>query len=83
MVKAWRDGIQKALWVNKGNPNRDRLRKAVTDMLNDPEARIRLQKKLGKVLKLKLNVKHTEEKDGEFYDSRTTDLQMQCLWKHR
>lgn len=48
MVKAWRDGIQKALWVNKGNPNRDRLRKAVTDMLNDPEARIRLQKKLGK-----------------------------------
>ena len=32
---------------------------------------------------MKLNVKHSEEKDGEFYDSRTTGLQMQCLWKHR
>jgi len=47
MVKAWRDGIQKALWVNKGNPNRDRLRKAVSEMLADPESLANIQEKLG------------------------------------
>lgn len=47
MVKAWRDGVQKALWVNKGNPNRDRLRRAVTEMLADEEAVARLHEKLG------------------------------------
>ncbi len=48
MVKAWRDGVQKAMWVNKGNPHMNRLRKAVQDMLDDKETLSRLQKRLGK-----------------------------------
>lgn len=48
MVKAWRDGVQKALWVNRGNPNRDRLRRAVREMLADQTSLSRIQKRMGK-----------------------------------
>ncbi|MBD3380015.1 MAG: hypothetical protein GF408_06110 [Candidatus Omnitrophica bacterium] len=47
MVKAWRDGVQKALWVNRGNPDLERLRSAVRAMLDDPEAMERIHAKLG------------------------------------
>jgi putative tricarboxylic transport membrane protein len=47
MVKAWRDGVQKALWVHRGNPNLERLRTAVRAMLDDPEALARLHERLG------------------------------------
>lgn len=38
LAKSWRDVLQKSLWVDKGNPNADKLRAAVTKMLQDPEA---------------------------------------------
>jgi hypothetical protein len=47
MVKAWRDGVQKALWVNRGNPNRDRLRRGVAEMLADPASLSRIRERLG------------------------------------
>ncbi|MEE8540141.1 MAG: hypothetical protein V3S66_00665 [Desulfobacterales bacterium] len=47
MAKAWRDGVQKALWVNKGNPNRDRLRHAVKEMLADQASLSRIHKRMG------------------------------------
>lgn len=47
LAKAWRDSVQKALWVNKGNPNRAKLVQAVKDMLNDPESVANLHKKMG------------------------------------
>lgn len=48
LVKNWRDVLQKSLWVNKGNPNRDKLRKALRDMLNDPESMAVIEKDNGK-----------------------------------
>jgi len=48
LVKSFRDGLQKALWVNKGNPNRDKLAAALTAMSKDPKATAALIKKNGK-----------------------------------
>jgi len=48
MVHTWRDSIQKALWVNKGNPNTDRLRLACKQMTQNPESVAILEKKIGK-----------------------------------
>jgi hypothetical protein len=48
LVKSFRDGLQKALWVNKGNPNRDKLAAALTAMSKDPTAIANLIKKNGK-----------------------------------
>jgi len=48
LVKSFRDGLQKALWVNKGNPNRDKLAAALTAMSKDPKAIAALIKKNGK-----------------------------------
>lgn len=49
LVKSFRDGLQKAIWINKGNPElRDRLRKAMTDMANDPESMAAIEAKNGK-----------------------------------
>ena len=48
LVKSFRDGLQKALWVNKGNPNRDKLAAALTAMSKDPKAVANLIKKNGK-----------------------------------
>ena len=47
LVKSFRDGLQKALWVNRGNPNRQKLVDAVRNMLNDQEAVLNIQKKIG------------------------------------
>jgi len=47
LAKSWRDSVQKALWVNKGNPNRDILIKAVQAMLSNPESLSVLHSKMG------------------------------------
>jgi len=47
LVKSFRDGLQKALWVNKGNPNTDKLIKALTEMSQDADAMAVIQKKVG------------------------------------
>jgi len=47
LVKSFRDGLQKALWVNKGNPNRQKLVDALTSMSKDPKAIATLIKKNG------------------------------------
>jgi hypothetical protein len=47
LVKSFRDGLQKALWVNAGNPNAERLQTALTAMANDPEATAIIAKKVG------------------------------------
>ncbi len=48
MIHTWRDSIQKALWVNKGNPNTERLRTACQQMADNPESVAILEKKIGK-----------------------------------
>ena len=48
LVKSWRDALQKAFWVNKGNPNRDKLVEALNKMINDPESVAAIEKKVGK-----------------------------------
>jgi hypothetical protein len=47
LVKSFRDGMQKALWVNKGNPNKQKLVDALTAMSQDPKAVANIQKKVG------------------------------------
>lgn len=48
LVKSFRDGMQKALWVNKGNPNKQKLIDALIAMSKDPKAVANIQKKVGK-----------------------------------
>jgi len=48
MIHTWRDSIQKALWVNKGNPNTERLRLACKQMAENPESAAIFEKKIGK-----------------------------------
>lgn len=48
LVKQYRDVLQKSLWVNKGNPNADKLRKALNDMINDPESIAAIERDTGK-----------------------------------
>jgi len=48
LVKSFRDGMQKALWVNKDNPNAKKLQDALTDMSNNPQSRSIIEKKVGK-----------------------------------
>jgi hypothetical protein len=48
LVKSWRDALQKAFWVNKNNPNRDKLVAALDKMIKDPESRAAIEKKVGK-----------------------------------
>lgn len=48
LVKSFRDGMQKALWVNANNPNKQKLVDALTAMANDPTAVANIQKKVGK-----------------------------------
>tara|TARA_B100000809_G_scaffold132726_1_gene130508 strand:- start:756 stop:1790 length:1035 start_codon:yes stop_codon:yes gene_type:complete len=48
LVKSFRDGMQKALWVNKGNPNTFLLRNALHQMSLNPNAIAAIQKKVGK-----------------------------------
>ncbi len=48
MIHSWRDSIQKALWVNKGNKNTKLLRTACKQMSENPESVAILEKKIGK-----------------------------------
>ena len=48
MVKSWRDALQKAFWVNAGNPNKDKLVDALNKMLMDPDSVAAIEKKVGK-----------------------------------
>jgi len=48
LVKSFRDGLQKALWVNKGNPNREKLVLALNKVASNPESIKKIQKKVGK-----------------------------------
>ena len=47
LVKSFRDGLQKALWVRKGNPNTEKLREALTLMVNDSKSVAKIQSKVG------------------------------------
>ena len=47
LAKSFRDGLQKAIWVRKDNPNREKLVAALTAMANDPESVANIQKKVG------------------------------------
>jgi len=48
LLRNFRDVMQKALWVNKGNPNTDQLREAFRKMAADPEAMAAIYKDTGK-----------------------------------
>jgi len=48
LVKSWRDALQKAFWVNKGNPNRQKLVDSLNRMIADPESVAAIEKKVGK-----------------------------------
>lgn len=48
LSRQFRDVLQKALWVNKGNPNTEKLRAALTKMVTDPEALKDLEADTGK-----------------------------------
>ena len=47
LSKSFRDGLQKALWVRKGNPNTETLRTALTKMAEDPASRAVIEKNVG------------------------------------
>ncbi len=47
LVKSFRDGLQKAIWIRAGNPNRKELVDALTAMANDPESVAEIQEKVG------------------------------------
>ena len=47
LSRSWRDVIQKALWMNKGNPNLGTVRAAVAKMVDDPKARAALEAETG------------------------------------
>ena len=48
LVKSWRDALQKAFWVNKGNPNKDKLVSSLNKMIADPESVAAIEKKVGR-----------------------------------
>jgi hypothetical protein len=47
LAKSFRDGLQKAIWIRKDNPNRDKIVTAMTAMANDPESVANIQAKVG------------------------------------
>ena len=48
MVKSWRDTLQKAFWVKRGNPNKQKLIDALNRMLADPESVAAIEKNVGR-----------------------------------
>ena len=48
LVKSWRDSLQKAFWVNKDNPNKQKLIDALNKMIADPDSVAAIEKKVGK-----------------------------------
>lgn len=47
LVKSFRDGMQKALWVRKDNPNRDRFVEALNKVASEPESVKAIRAKVG------------------------------------
>lgn len=47
LTRNWRDTIQKSLWVNKGNPNTEKLRTALAKMIADPASSAEIKKLAG------------------------------------
>lgn len=47
LAKSFRDGLQKAIWIRKDNPNRDRIVAAMNEMANNPESVANIQEKVG------------------------------------
>lgn len=47
LVKSFRDGLQKAIWANKDNPNSAKLQAALTAMSQDAGAMANIAKKVG------------------------------------
>lgn len=47
LVKSFRDGLQKAIWANKGNPNSAKLQAALTAMSQDEDAMATIVAKVG------------------------------------
>ena len=47
IAKQYRDVLQKVLWMNKGNPNADKVRNAMIAMVNDPVARKAIEENSG------------------------------------
>jgi hypothetical protein len=47
LVKNYRDVLQKVIWVNKGDPNKDKLVVAARKMIADPESQKIIAEKLG------------------------------------
>jgi hypothetical protein len=48
LVKQYRDVLQKALWMDKGNPNATKVRASLVAMINDPEAMKDIERDAGK-----------------------------------
>jgi hypothetical protein len=48
LIKNFRDVLQKSLWVDKNNPNRDRLVRAINAMIQDPDSIEAIEKDTGK-----------------------------------
>ena len=48
LVKSWRDALQKAFWVNQGNPNKAKRVAALDKMIKDPASVAAIEKKVGK-----------------------------------
>jgi hypothetical protein len=48
LAKQYRDVLQKSLWVNKGNPNTEKLRASLQAMLNDPVSIAAIERDAGK-----------------------------------
>jgi hypothetical protein len=48
LVKSFRDGMQKALWVGKNNPNKAKLIAALKQVATNPESVSAVEKKVGK-----------------------------------
>lgn len=48
LVKNYRDVLQKAIWVDKNNPNKARLEAALRAMVNDPISNAEIEKDTGK-----------------------------------
>lgn len=48
LSRNFRDVLQKAIWINKNNPNRNKIVEALKEMIKDPEAISALEKDTGK-----------------------------------
>ena len=47
LLRNYRDVLQKSIWVNKNNPNRQKLIDSLKATLDDPESRKKIEEKIG------------------------------------